>query len=204
MTDPLETCPSPLHTITFPERMCIQRQRGAGCSSVHFPTHYVPYTHICGQVIGYQFWSTDAFAYRPPSPKINSVYLDGISITYGEPRQHLWSYAVGRGQTVWYSSGSCPCVPGRGTQPPSFVNDDYYCNSGSVVTPISQWYVDDTVWGDDEGCSSNSTCCNDPNMPWFHRNITKSTTDDLEVRLCRDESAFNEDVGVELIELYTY
>ena len=204
MTNPLEKCPSPLRTITFPKRMCIQRQRRADCSPVCFPVHNVPYTHVCGQVIGYQFSSTDAFAYRPTSPKINSAYLDGISITYGKPRQHLWSYAAGRSQTLRNIIDSCPCSSIRGTQPPSFVNDNYYCNSGSVVAPISQWYVNNTVWGDDEGCSSNSTCCDNSNMPWFHRNITKSATDDLEVRLCRDESAFNEDVGVELIELYTY
>ena len=204
MTNPLETCPSPLRTITSPKRMCRQRQKGPGCSPVLFPTHNIPYTHICGQAIGYQYFTTDAFAYRSPSIKINNPYLDGISITYGKPRRHLWSYAAGISQTQRLSSYACRCASVNGVPPPSFVHNNYYCNSGSRGQPTSQWYIHDTLWGNDGRCSVNTTCCSNPNMPWFNRKITKSATDDIEVRVCRDEAASNEDIGVELIELYTY
>ena len=201
MTNPLGACPSPLRTVTTPKRMCA-KQGGAGCSSVLFNTHGVPYTEVCGQAIGYQFHSPDAFAYRS-NPNINSAYLDGISITYGIPRQHLWSYAVGIAQSQWDRSDACPCAPSRGMQPPSFVQSHYYCESAGVGGATGQWYTNDTLW-DGEGCPVGNTCCDPPNLPWFHRRIATSTTDDLEVRWCRDEAADNEDIGVELLELYTY
>ena len=201
MTNPLDACPSPLRTVTTPKRMCA-KQGGAGCSSVLFNTHGVPYTEVCGQAIGYQFYTTDAFAYRS-NPSINSAYLDGISITYGMPRQHLWSYAIGIAQSQRDYIDVCPCASSRGVQPPSFVQGHYYCESAGVGVPRSQWYTNDPLW-DGEGCPVGNTCCNPPNQPWFHRRITTSTTDNLEVRWCRDEAAANEDIGVELLELYTY
>ena len=203
MTNPLDACPSPLRTVTTPKRMCA-KQGGAGCSSVPFNTHGVPYTEVCGQAIGYQFYSTDAFAYRT-NPTINSAYLDGISITYGMPRQHLWSYAMGIAQSRWDRIDACPCASSRGVQPPSFVQGHYYCESAGVGGFDSHWYTNDPLW-DGEGCpvGNNNTCCDPPNLPWFHRRIATSTTDDLEVRWCRDEEADNEDIGVELLELYTY
>ena len=202
MTNPLDACPSPLRTVTTPKRMCA-KQEEAGCSSVLFNTHGVPYTEVCGQAIGYQFYSTDAFAHHHSNPNINSAYLDGISITYGMPRQHLWSYAVGLAQSQWDSRDACPCASSRGLQPPSFVQGHYYCESAGVGGVRKQWYTNDPLW-DGEGCPAGNTCCDPPNLPWFHRRITTSTTDDLEARWCRDEAADNEDIGVELFELYTY
>ena len=202
MTNPLDACPSPLRTITTPKRMCA-KQGGAGCSSVPFNTHDVPYTEVCGQAIGYQFYSTDAFAHHHSNPTINSAYLDGISITYGMPRQHLWSYAIGIAKSRWDSIDACPCASSRGLQPPSFVQSHYYCESAGVGGVDRQWYTNDPSW-DGVGCPAGNTCCDPPNLPWFHRRIATSTTDDLEVRWCRDEAADNEDIGVELLELYTY
>ena len=43
-----------------------------------------------------------------------------------------------------------------------------------------------------------------PNLPWFHRTLNAASTDDIEVRWCHDEDAGNEDVGVDLLELYVY
>ena len=202
MTNPLETCPSPLHTVTSPKRICA-KQGGAGCSSVLFATHGVPYTQICGQAIGYQFYSPDGFAQHYSNARINSAYLDGISITYGKPRRHLWSYAVGLAQSHLDRIDACPCASSLGAQPPSFVKNHYYCESGNVGHAASQWFTNDPLW-DGEGCPYNNTCCDPPNLPWFYRRITTSTTEDIEVRWCKDEPDANEDIGVELIELYTY
>ena len=203
MTNPLDACPSPLRTVTTPKRMCT-KQGGAGCSSVLFNTHGVPYTEVCGQAIGYQFYTTDAFAQHYATASIDNAYLDGISITYGMPRQHLWSYAIGITQSPWESTFVCPCASSSGRQPPSFVQGHYYCESGNVGDVRSQWYTNNPLW-DGEGCPvGNNTCCDSPNLPWFHRRIATSFTDNLEVRWCRDEAADNEDIGVELLELYTY
>ena len=201
MSNPGAQCPSPLRTVTSPKRLCA-RQGGGGCSSVLFTTHGTPYTQVCGQAIGYQFYTTDAFHQYYSNDSINNPYLDGLSITYGTPRHHLWSYAIGHAQSQSPKPGTCPCAPtSRGTLPPSFVQDHYYCESGHEDGSKPKWYTGDPLW-DGEGCPAGNTCCDPPNLPWFHRRINTSVTDDIEVRWCRDEPADNEDVGVELLELY--
>ena len=202
MTSPEGTCPSPLKTIAYP-RSC-SRSGGAGCSSVSYSTFGVPFTQVCGQAIGYQHYSPDAFgAFHTMGMNIDSPYVDGLSITYGStPRHHLWTYAVGVSESGFTSRANCPCAAASGTQPPSFVGDHYYCESGNVGDTENQWYANDTLW-DGEGCPTGNTCCNPPNLPWFNRIIDPPSTADIELRLCRDEDG-NEDVAVELFELYVY
>ena len=64
---------------------------------------------------------------------INSYYVDGMSITYGSPRKHIWTYAVGLSDDHNYNGVyNCPCAKYPGTAPPSFVGDHYYCESGNT------------------------------------------------------------------------
>ena len=55
-------------------------------------------------MIGYQFGSPGAFEhlYEHPGTTIDEAYIDGVSITYGTPRTHIWSYTAGASE-----SGSC-------------------------------------------------------------------------------------------------
>ena len=39
-------------------------------------------------------------------------------------------------------------------------------------------------------------------LPWFHRNIPLPTSEDIEIRICRDEASSNEDVLVQQVQLY--
>ena len=64
-------------------------------------------------------------------------------------------------------------------------------------------YHNDPLW-DGERCPTGNTCCDPPNLPWFNRVIDSPSTADIELRLCQDEPATNEDVSVELFELYVY
>ena len=205
MTSPEETCPSPLQTIPSP-RSC-SRAGGAGCSSVYYSTLGINYTQVCGRAIGYQHATADAFyGYAGLGKDIDSPYVDGLSITYDTPRRHLWTYAVGAaesGDADRPGSGiTCPCAPVSGAQPPSFVQDHYYCESGNVAGLVfGQWFTEDPLW-DGEGCPTNNTCCDPPNLPWFNRAIEPPSTADIELRLCQDQG--DEDVGLELFELYVY
>ena len=56
------------------------------------------------------------------------------------------------------------------------------------------------LW-DGMGCPSVSTCCSFHNPPWFCKAVT-TTSDAIEVRVCRDEDRGNEDIQVELIEMF--
>ena len=204
MTSPEGTCPSPLETIASP-RSC-SHYGGAGCSSVYFPTFGVPFTQVCGQAIGYQHHTADAFGvYSNFGTDINHPYVDGLSITYGTPRQHLWTYAVGYAESISDAlvTVHCPCAAAGGRQPPSFVQDHYYCESGNVGRAEDQWFANDPLW-DGDGCPTGNTCCDPPNLPWFNRIIDPPSTADIELRLCQDQRSADEDVAVELFELYVY
>ena len=80
----------------------------------------------------YQWNSPDAFA-ASSSQTIDGPYIDGISITQGSPRQHIWSYVGGLQENAEqsYHNYKCPCSStGSGTaSSPSFVGEDYYCDT---------------------------------------------------------------------------
>ena len=204
MTSPERTCPSSLETIASP-RSC-SHAGGAGCSSVYFSTYGIPFTEVCGRAIGYQYYTTDGFAaFFVLDRNINEPYVDGLSITYNDSssRHHLWTYAAGFAESGPGGRAYCPCASSSGAQPPSFVEDHYYCESGNVGPAEDQWYPEDPLW-DGEGCPTNNTCCNPPNLPWFNRIIDSPSTSDIELRLCRDEAKVNEDVSIDLFELYVH
>ena len=208
-------CPSGFQHVVESKMHLCNKTVSVGCSSAYFPTHGLQYSKVCGRIIGYQWGSPDAFCpsyasctfiQNPPSTvTIDDVYADGISITHGTaPRKHIWTLPAG------YSSNSnsyytCPCTnptsyPGI---EPSFIRNDYYCESGN---PDDVWqtqlYAGDPLW-DGLGCTTeSSTCCDGDIRPYFCKELPAPTTDDIEVRLCLDEGPSNENVLVEVIELY--
>ena len=38
-----------------------------------------------------------------------------------------------------------------------------------------------------------STCCTNPNMPWFLKPLNKTITDNIELRVCSNEGLLDED-----------
>ena len=93
MTEDGATCPETLRLIISPKKLCTRTTGGgASCSSVTLSTHGMKYNKVCGQAVGYQGGSTDSYNGKN---NINSYYVDGMSITYGSPRKHIWTYAVG-------------------------------------------------------------------------------------------------------------
>ena len=171
---------------------------GGSCSSVQYPSNGISYSQICGRVVGYQYGTTDAVnTYGNNHNNINSYYVDGISITHGSPRQHVWTLMAD------WRVGECPCnylIP----QAP-FIGTNYFCESGNdnSTEQIHILYTEDPLW-DGKGCGTNETiCCSALGLPWFHRdygNVT--TTDYIELRVCGDESTDDEDVTVSFYEIY--
>ena len=162
------------------------------------------YDQVCGRIIGYQIGSPDAF--HGTSRSIDSYYFDGVSVTYDSPRQHIWSFVGGLDEGHHNNFGAiCPCVTGSisGTRIPSFVGQNYFCETG--ITRYSSghafWSNGDPLW-DGQGCGPTSSCCTFNSPPWFSVQLSSPTTDDIEVRICGNEGIGNEDAPVELIELY--
>ena len=90
-----------------------------------------------------------------------------------------------------------------GASVPSFVGNDYYCETGRTTgTTEGLFYEDaDPLW-DGEGCGSTSTCCEFNNPPWFCKQLPQPTTEDIEVRICSSRETDSEDTPIEHIELY--
>ena len=203
MSDPSQQCPTELRLYNEGGVRACGRQTLSDASCT-FSTNGVSYSQVCGRVIGYQYGHTNAI-YSALSYSINSYYVDGISITHGSPRQHIWTLMGGFDETgTGADTRFCPCNTGSIASVPSFVGDDYFCESGTSSSPASpfQLYPDDPLW-DGEGCGGNEgPCCNAPGIPWFHKVLNSSTTDDIELRMCSNTNTYNEDTPVSLYELY--
>ncbi len=201
------SCPSGLELVTNIKRRCVMPSDGAGCASTMYDVHGIPYQRVCGKVIGYQEGTTDAFADFVHGHSIEGAYVDGVSLTHGHsPRHHIWTFASAHDETdrLGGSIIICPCTHELGSSAsiPSFVGDDYSCDTGShELYELGRLYHEDPLW-DGEGCGGSSTCCSFNNPPWFRKTLSSVTSDDLELRVCRDEVRANEDVGLESVELY--
>ena len=83
MTKTSSSCPAGLDKVTSPKSLCRKRVN-TGCSSVEFSTHAVPFSKVCGRVIGIQYYTIDAFHpyYTNQGRTIDDSYVDGVSITH--------------------------------------------------------------------------------------------------------------------------
>ena len=206
MTQPNQQCPSGFRLITSSSKRLCGRPGPAGCVSVKFSTNDISYNKVCGKVIAYQDGSTDSLCPRANSQTINEAYIDGVSITHGNPRQHIWSFVASLSATVGIYTEPCqicPCSPDfQGTVPP-FMGNNYFCESGAdtwVHETRYRLYPDNPLW-DGEGCATSNSCCEN-NPPWFCTELTSTNSNDIELRLCGDEPIDNEDVPIEKFELY--
>ena len=90
-----------------------------------------------------------------------------MSITLGDPRKHVWTYAIGVSDSGSATISYCPCASRQGTDPPTFVSDHYYCESGDTGgNDEDAYYTTGPVW-DGLDCSVSVDCCTHPDMPWF-------------------------------------
>ena len=201
MSDATQNCPSGFRLYqSGGVRACGRPVTNSGsCVSVQFPSNGISYSQICGRVTGYQYSTTDAVSESVNI--INSHYLDGVSITRGFPRQHVWSLYAGV-YSDYRGTNVCPCA--GGTSPQSFVGNNYFCESGNNASTLSRiLYTSDPLW-DGQGCSGfELSCCNVPGIPWFHRDYgSNTTTDYIELRVCGDEGTYNDDAPVSYYEIY--
>ena len=208
MTDATENCPSGFRPCqSGGVRACGRTKSSVGsCVSVQFPSNGISYSQVCGRVVGYQGGSTDANPHVENG--LDSYYVDGVSITRGSPRQHVWTLMAGLHEAAIHNHGhfNCPCSQNGSQQPVlSFIGNDYFCESGNpdgANTWKSTLYASDPLW-DGKGCGSlEGNCCNATGLPWFNKVLNTTTTDYLELRVCGDEGTANEDAPVSFYELY--
>ena len=173
-------------------RVCRKAEPTSGCSiTTYFATHKVSYSIVCGKIKGYQMGSADGFEryvnrmHISTTPLLNSTYLDGVSLTHGNLTKHIWSFAA---TSYAFSndvdSGRCSCISDR----PAFVSSHFSCDQEIVRGSM------EVLW-DGEGCRNH-------NHAWFYRQLPQPTTDDIEMRVCRDEDRDNEDILIQSVDIY--
>ena len=196
MSDPMQRCPPAWRDRSANGVGVCGRPDGSiiECHGTFYHAGGHSYTRVCGQVIGYQFGYPDGFG-RRSNYTINQPYVDGVSITHGNPQSHIWTLAAHGSE----SNNGCPCEGGPNA--PAFVGSKYYCESGYDGTgdPSSVLYTDDLLW-DGEQCESEGSCCS--TAPWFTVDLANSTNESIEVRICSDSYDTEEDTPIQLLELY--
>ena len=108
------------------------------------------------------------------SEYVNASYVDGIIITSNS--SHIWTF----------SAGQCDSCDNK----PDFIGNDWTCEGSGC--PISGIFCTNILW-DTNACGRRTP---------FLKNLPRSTTADILMRVCRDEDRSNEDIGVSIIELY--
>ena len=211
-----DACPSQWTQITTlganPKVVC-RTGLNSNCDSPTYTTYNTSFSRICGALKGYQKGNTNAFGYTN-TKSFNSFYVDGVVIALDSPRRHVWTYAIGFSDDfatidTTRAQWNCPCAAVPGTDPPAFVGDHYYCESGATGdvdsdqrTANNDYYTSDPVW-DGSGCTHpNNNCCANPNAPWFMRQFPVPQTASIEVRSCVAEGIANEAILLERLELY--
>ena len=182
------------------KKLCGNRG-SAGCKSTSINTFGSPYTEVCGYVAGYQYKTTDAFNGKGAS--IDSPYVDGVSITHGTPRKHIWTYAAGLGEART-DGFACPCNEGGPDDVANFAFDDWYCESGNPSANILyEFFPNDVLWdGKNCGLKEPLCCQGKPWLPYFHKDIGGVSRDSIELRICHNEAFDNEDAPIESIEFF--
>ena len=173
----VNNCPTGLIPRSFNGRKTYIRSENApGCTPILYDLFNIPYSKVCGQIRGYGFGSLEGL-YRAgefQSEYVNASYVDGISITSNA--SHIWTF----------SAGQCDSCDNK----PDFIGNDWTCE-GSVCH-ISGILCTNILW-DTNTCGRRTP---------FLKNLPRSTTAAILMRVCRDEDRSNEDIGVSIAELY--
>ena len=201
-----DTCPSSLIMYKVNGKTMCGRHSSTistqPCNSVYYPSGGVEYSNICGRAVGYAHSGgyTIAFYWSSNNPSINSLYVSGVTITRGpsNSRAHVWTYASGY-KYAEFNACNCPCAPG-GTASPSFVGNNYFCESATKYYPQNRWYTNYTMW--QGNCYEGSNCCPDDGRPWFNVDLDSPTYHDIEVRWCGLTSTDN--IATESLEIFAY
>ena len=158
---------------------CVRNEFLGGCSSVELFTHNTQYTRVCGRITAYQVGTTDGF-------NNGNVSVDGVILTHGSSRQHIWTFAA----------GSRICSGCRAERRQDSVGNDFFCDSGNPSSNdamLNTFYGDHPLW-DGAGCVADN--------PYFFKTLTQPTTDNIEMRVCRNADHGNEDIAIEMVEIY--
>jgi hypothetical protein len=179
MTNSSHQCPNHLEeTTSSSRRLCIINSSSAACSPAIAYSTVLEYSIVCGRIRAFKTGDPDGFIPYGVRKEYNRTvtiadnYVDGVSLTRGRPHQHIWTFAA--------RPSGCTCDGA-----PTLVGTHYFCDGNTEL------------WRE---CLSSNSCCSFNNPPWFFRELSQPTTDDIEMRVCRDEGG--EDIQIQAIDIY--
>ena len=154
-------------------------------------------------------WLAKCILAVPNQPSRGDVYR---RLLFRWNKYYTWfattAYLVVCCVSLWKYPGRndlCPCSSSlvNASNPPSFVGNDYFCETGDPGNSCRNGYffAADPLF-DGQGCGSTSTCCSFNSPPWFSKQLLTATTDNIEVRVCSDEPTSSDDVSFQVLELY--
>ena len=201
-------CPNGFEKVGNP-RSCRKLSFSAGCSSVYFSSYGQSYNKVCGKITGYQNSTPDAFySYsNNPSLTIDDDYVDGVSVTYNYPREHIWTFAAQQNLNHKNTIIGCPCNDSDSTFKgivPSFVGSCFFCDTGcedrAGHVPGKLYTTHKLL--DGSGYGTFPQGCEGTTSPWFHKEFSYDVESDIEVRSCLDQDRSDEEILIEQIHLY--
>ena len=182
------SCPSrfEVRSDTSNPPLCRRVDASKGCNSVTYPSNGMSYSQVCGTVRVHPEGTPDGF----DTFKNRSMYVDGVYLTYGDSsnRNHIWTYTA----ATTVGSNTRGCDQCNYMKPSNMPGTNFTCTSAHCIDGNSCF--SGTLWGnDDQQCFGNET---------FYRQLSESTTDNIEMTVCRDQGRHDEDILLSFVELY--
>lgn len=182
-------CPPPLERM--PEvAACGRPSGGVTTLLVGAPTS----REVAGLVRGVRAGDPDAFT---TLADVEAAYVDGVAITRGAPRRHLFTYVAGRGDGLDTEAGSesCPCLGGLAAH--AFVQGAYRCDTAPRPAEAAVWNLDDPLWNVEDALDD---ACAIGSVEHFLAVEQEESDDDVEVRVMTNSGG--EDIALTAVELY--
>ena len=160
------------------------RSSSIKCSSVIYPSNGISYSQVCGTVRIHAAGTPDGFIVADRS----IFYVDGVYFTYGDSsnRNHIWTYSA----AISFGKGCGPCFYQKPRNMPGY---NFTCIAagcgGSKCLRGDLWGNSNRV----QQCFGSET---------FYRQLSESTTDNIEMRVCTDEPRSNEDIFISFVEIF--
>ena len=164
---------------------------------------------MAGTAIGYQVGTPEAFSRTIVigSADLESVYVDGLSITYSTSlsptNNHIWTFAAGviETRTMIADRFLCPCLTGMNSYLPDFLQNSYFYESAASSIISGMFYDDDPLW-DGEDCEGQCCTGSFATVPTFCTTSEQIEDATIQVRLCADEGTTNENIAIESLEIF--
>ena len=167
--------------------LCRRTRANKGCNSVTYPSNNESYSQVCGTVRVHPEGTLDGF----DTFNDQSMYVDGVYLTYGHSSNRnniIWTYTSA--VTVGSSTRGCDRCNQR--KPSNIPRTNFTCTSAHCSDANSCF--SNTLWGNEaQQCFGNET---------FYRQLSESTTDNIEMAVCRDQPRSDEDVLISFVELF--